>query len=111
MRPLSDRLKISREKLSYLVDSTAAPVANIAIISTWNGFELSLIGAAFVVLGINDNAYLTFFKTIPYNFYPVFSLFIGFIIAISVKLLRLVNRQQVKLLPSMFFVAQFLITM
>jgi len=40
MRPLTDKLKISREKLSYLVDSTAAPVANIAIISTWIGYEL-----------------------------------------------------------------------
>lgn len=83
MRPLADKLKISREKLSYLVDSTSAPVANIAIISTWIGFEISLIGASFQPLGITDNPYLTFFKTIPYNFYPLFALVLGFIIAIS----------------------------
>jgi len=83
MRPLSDRLRISREKLSYLVDSTAAPVANIAIISTWIGFEIGLIAAAFSILGIADNAYLTFFKTIPYNFYPIFALAIGLIIALT----------------------------
>ena len=47
MRPLTDRLRISREKLSYLVDSTAAPVANIAIISTWIGYEISLINQSF----------------------------------------------------------------
>ena len=82
MRPLSDRLRISREKLSYLVDSTAAPVANIAIISTWIGFEIGLIAAAFVALGITDNAYLTFFKTIPYNFYPIFALATGLMIAL-----------------------------
>ena len=43
MRPVTDRLKISREKLAYIVDSTAAPLAAIAVISTWIGFELGLI--------------------------------------------------------------------
>jgi Na+/H+ antiporter NhaC len=83
MRPLADKLKISREKLSYLVDSTAAPVTNIAIISTWIGFKISLIGTSFQPLGITDNPYLTFLKTIPYNFYPLFALVLGFTIAWS----------------------------
>ncbi len=81
MRPLTDKLRISREKLSYIVDSTAAPVANIAIISTWIGFEISLIDNSFQSLGITDNPYLTFLKTIPYNFYPLFALVLGFTIA------------------------------
>ena len=81
MRPLTDKLKISREKLSYLVDSTAAPVANIAIISTWIGYEISLISQSFVSLGVSDNAYITFIRTIPYNFYPIYALFFGFLIA------------------------------
>jgi len=81
MRPLTDKLKISREKLSYLVDSTAAPVANIAIISTWIGYELSLINESFQNIGLNQNAYITFFKTIPVNFYPIFALVFGFSIA------------------------------
>ena len=81
MRPLTDKLKISREKLSYLVDSTAAPVANIAIISTWIGFEISLIGSSFQSLGINDNPYLIFIKTIPYNLYPLYTLVFGFCVA------------------------------
>jgi Na+/H+ antiporter NhaC len=82
MRPLTDKLKISREKLSYLVDSTAAPVANIAIISTWIGFEIGLIASSFESLGISDNAYIIFLKTIPYNYYPIFALVLGFFIAI-----------------------------
>jgi Na+/H+ antiporter NhaC len=81
MRPLTDKLKISREKLSYLVDSTAAPVANIAIISTWIGYELSLINESFDNIGLNQNAYITFFKTIPVNFYPVFALVFGLAVA------------------------------
>ena len=44
MRPITDRLRISREKLAYLVDSTAAPVAALVPISTWVGYEISLIG-------------------------------------------------------------------
>ena len=83
MRPLTDKLKISREKLAYLVDSTAAPVANIAIISTWIGYELSLINESFHEIGLTGNAYITFFKTIPYSFYPIFSLLFGFFIAFS----------------------------
>ncbi|MGB0166269.1 MAG: hypothetical protein ACPF8V_05385 [Luteibaculum sp.] len=43
MRPITDRLKISREKLAYLVDSTAAPVAAIAFVTTWIGAELGYI--------------------------------------------------------------------
>src|SRR5690606_36530665 len=43
MRPLTDKLRISREKLAYLVDSTAAPIAAIAFITTWIGAELSYI--------------------------------------------------------------------
>ena len=81
MRPLTDRLRISREKLSYLVDSTAAPVANIAIISTWIGYEISLINQSFRLLNIPDNAYITFIKTIPYNFYPIYALIFGFFVA------------------------------
>src|SRR5690606_2796910 len=46
MRPLTDRLRISREKLSYIVDSTAAPVAAIALITTWIGAELGYIQGA-----------------------------------------------------------------
>ena len=74
MRPLSDRLKISREKLSYIVDSTSAPIASIAIVSTWIGFEMGLIGDAFQTLGVERNIYLTFIQTIPYRFYCILAL-------------------------------------
>lgn len=83
MRPLTDKLRISREKLSYLVDSTAAPVANVAIISTWIGYQLSLMNESFHVLGLNQNAYITFFKTIPFNYYPLFTLAFGLFIALT----------------------------
>ena len=76
MRPYSDKLKISREKLSYIVDSTAAPIASIAVISTWIGFEMGLIGDSFAKLGIERNVYLTFIQSIPYRFYCVLALLV-----------------------------------
>ena len=83
MRPLTDKLRISREKLSYLVDSTAAPVANIAIISTWIGYQLSLMNEAFNGLGLHINPYITFFRTIPFNYYPLFTLAFGLFVALT----------------------------
>lgn len=74
MRPLTDRFRVSREKLSYLVDTTAAPIANLAFISTWIGFEVSLIGDAFQQLNLNRDPYLTFLASIPYRFYPLMAL-------------------------------------
>jgi Na+/H+ antiporter NhaC len=69
MRPFTDKLKISREKLSFIVDSTAAPVASVVLISTWIGFELGLIGNALNQLGIDRNAYWLFIRSLPFNFY------------------------------------------
>ncbi|MEW5806036.1 MAG: Na+/H+ antiporter NhaC family protein [Acidobacteriota bacterium] len=81
LRPLCDRLSVSREKLAYIVDSTAAPISSIAIISTWIGFEVSLIGDSFKSLGIERDPYQFFLATIPYRFYPLLALIIVVIIA------------------------------
>ena len=60
MRPVTDRLKVSREKLAYIVDSTAAPVASIAMITTWIGIELSYIQSATVQINIDESPYSIF---------------------------------------------------
>lgn len=80
MRPVTDRLRISREKLSYIVDATAAPVVSIAIFSTWIGFELGLIQNSFNQLGIEQNVYMIYLQTIPYRFYCVLTLIFVFLI-------------------------------
>ncbi|MBW2213187.1 MAG: Na+/H+ antiporter NhaC family protein [Deltaproteobacteria bacterium] len=67
MRPVTDRLRISREKLAFLVDATAAPVASLALISSWIGVEVGYIGDQFTHLGIERDAYLTFIETIPFR--------------------------------------------
>ena len=83
MRPITDRLRVSREKLAYIVDSTAAPVASVMPISTWIGFEIGLIGTAIAGLGIGMNAYEVFLESIPYRFYPLLALVLGFTLAAS----------------------------
>ncbi len=83
MRPLCDRHKVSREKLAYIVDSTSAPVAAVAVFSTWIGAEVGLIRDAFVSVGYQGDAYLTFLRSIPYRFYPLLTLVFGFMVALS----------------------------
>ncbi len=83
MRPFTDKMKISREKLSFIVDSTAAPVTSIALISTWIGYELALLSAAIDGLGLDQSAYWLFLKALPFNFYSWACLLFVLIIIIS----------------------------
>lgn len=80
MRPLTDKWKVSREKLSYIVDSTAAPMASIALISTWIGFEISLINQSLRAYRIDFEAYHLFLSSLPFRFYPILALIFVFLI-------------------------------
>ncbi|MEX1010750.1 MAG: Na+/H+ antiporter NhaC family protein [Balneolaceae bacterium] len=88
LRPMTDRLLISREKLAYIVDSTAAPLAVCAVITTWIGFEITQIQVALADLASQttdpelaaqltagaENAFVIFLHSIPYLFYPLLAL-------------------------------------
>ena len=74
MRPVTDRLKISREKLAYIVDSTAAPITAIAFVTTWIGAELSYIQDGISTIGIDESPYGIFINSLGYAFYPIFAL-------------------------------------
>ncbi len=79
MRPITDRLRISREKLSYIVDSTSAPVTSLFLISSWIGFEVGLIDAGLRSVGSSENAYSVFLQTVPYRFYPIAAILFVFL--------------------------------
>lgn len=86
MRPVTDKLKISREKLAFIIDSTAAPIAGLALISTWVGYELSLIKDAYVAIGQPDvNAFAIFVETLPYRFYNILMLAFVFFSAYTLR--------------------------
>ena len=71
MRPVTDKMKISREKLAFIIDATAAPISGIAIISTWVGYELTLIKDSFASIGQEVDGFGVFLQTIPYRFYNI----------------------------------------
>jgi Na+/H+ antiporter NhaC len=82
MRPLTDRFKVAREKLAYLVDSTSAPVAGLSLFSTWIAFEVSTFAAQLPAAGLlSSDGYAVFLQTLPYRFYCWFTLaFLGFVV-------------------------------
>lgn len=82
-RAVSDKLRMSREKFSYIVDSTAAPVASIALISTWVGYEVGLIGDAIEGTSVAMTPYSIFLHSIPYSFYSIFAIILVLAIALS----------------------------
>ena len=92
MRPVTDRLRVSREKLAYLVDSTAAPVACLLFVTTWIGMEVGLIEAGLGAVkeaGLVEaeageaSAYGMFLRSIPYSFYPILAMFFVLLVAWS----------------------------
>ena len=85
MRPVADKMKISREKLAFIIDATAAPVAGLAIISTWIGLEVSLIGEGFNSIGVEASGFGVFIQTIPYRFYNILILAFIVITALTLK--------------------------
>ena len=80
LRPVTDELRISREKLSFYVDTGAATVASLFLISTWIGYEIGLIEQALRMIDSPLDAYAVFIRTIPYRFYPIFALVLAFMI-------------------------------
>lgn len=84
MRPVTDKLRVSREKLAFIIDATAAPIAGIALISTWVGYEMGLIKDGYEIVGMQVNAYGIFVSTIPYRFYNI--LILVFIVASAIMM-------------------------
>jgi Na+/H+ antiporter NhaC len=82
-KPVCDRLKISREKLAYIVDTTAAPVAGLSLLSTWVAVELEFIDQGIGAIGGSTNlaAIELFIDSIPYRFYVLGALFLVPLIA------------------------------
>lgn len=79
VRPLTDKLKISRAKLAFLVDATAAPIAGLAL-STWTAVELGYVEKGLTSAGMSADVTQVFIGTIPYRIYPIIAIiFVGVI--------------------------------
>lgn len=85
LRPVTDRLLISREKLAYIVDSTAAPIAAIAFITTWIGAQLGYIDSGLAIINADKThialgAYGVLVNSLAYSFYPLLTLVFVFML-------------------------------
>lgn len=79
MQPITDRFRVSRAKLAFLVDATSAPVSGLAIISTWIIYETSLFAGVSEQLGLGRSGYAMFFDALSFRFYCL--LMLGFMYA------------------------------
>ncbi|WP_164670061.1 Na+/H+ antiporter NhaC family protein [Virgibacillus doumboii] len=83
-KPVTDKHRVSRSKLAYIVDSTAAPVCVIAPVSSWGAYIIGIIGTIFATQGITDSsAFSAFLQMIPMNFYVWAA--IGVVLVIAVR--------------------------
>lgn len=83
MRPLTDKYRVSREKLAYIVDSTSAPIAGLAFVSTWIGYEVGLFNSVAENIGLDSDGYSMFFDALPFRFYCILTILFVMINAIS----------------------------
>ena len=74
MRPITDKFKISRVKLAYILDSMGCNLAAMSPISSYGPFITGLIAAQIAALGLSENPWSLFLKMMPYNFYGVFAM-------------------------------------
>lgn len=74
MRPISDKYGVSREKLSYIIDSTAVGICLIVPLSSWVAFICSLIGDSYRTAGVEGDPFKTFVTSVPYNYYAILSI-------------------------------------
>lgn len=74
LQTMTDRAGLSRARLSYIVDSTAAPVAGIAVVSSWVAVEVSVIDEGLALAGLGISGFELFLRSIPYCFYCLFCL-------------------------------------
>ncbi|WP_455596211.1 SLC13 family permease [Cloacibacillus porcorum] len=84
-RPLADRFGVSREKLAYIVDSTASPVCMLVPISTWAILIGGIIEASLKDNGIEMDILTSYAKCLPYQYYTILAVFLVPLVALSRK--------------------------
>lgn len=83
MRPMTDRFRVCREKLAYIVDSTSAPITGLAFVSTWIGVEVGLFSDVSESLQLGRDGYSMFFDALGFRFYCILTVIFVIINALS----------------------------
>jgi Na+/H+ antiporter NhaC len=107
LRPIFDRLRLSREKLAYIVNWTAAPVSSL-FLSTWLAAQIGYIDSGLKALGDSAPAFLdgvnaatTFWATIPYRIYPVLAIVMVFLVSLTGRDFGPLRRAEAKAISSL----------
>ncbi|PKR78091.1 sodium:proton antiporter [Halalkalibacillus sediminis] len=79
-RPITDRQNVSRAKLAYLIDSTSAPVTVLMPISSWGAYIIGTIGVIIADHELGYQAFETFVRMIPFNFYAIAAIILVFVV-------------------------------
>lgn len=82
-RPIIDKLKISRVKLAWIIDTTASPVAVLVPFIGWGVYSMGLIETQYLEIGINEPAFDAYVKAIPFQFYSIFAILMVPLVAYS----------------------------
>jgi Na+/H+ antiporter NhaC len=85
VRPLADRAKVSHEEMSYIVDSTASPIASILAFNAWPAYVQALIfipGVSFLATEADRISF--FFQSIPFSFYSIFAVMGTFLLSLNI---------------------------
>ena len=96
MRPITDKYKVCREKLAYIVDSTSAPIAGLAFVSTWIGYEVGLFNSVAETIGLDSDGYSMFFDALPFRFYCILTILFVIINAISGRDYGMMRKAQIR---------------
>jgi Na+/H+ antiporter NhaC len=80
-RPITDRVRVSREKLAYIVDSTSAAVPCLLPITSWGAYIMGLIGTEFQEANITESVFLAFTRSIPFQLYTIAAILMVLVIA------------------------------
>jgi len=84
VKPIADKEKISHEELSYIVDSTASPIASQLAFNAWPGYIQAFIFVAGVPWLVTESDRITFFfKSVPFCFYAIFAVMFTFLLSIG----------------------------
>lgn len=93
-RPLFDKLRISRQKLAWILDSTSSPVAILIPFIGWGVYIMGLIQAEFDNLGVMESDYTTFVQAIPFQLYAILAIIMIPLVAFTKKDFSLMKKAE-----------------
>lgn len=85
VRPVCDEAKVSHEELSYIIDSTASPIATVIPFNVWPAYVAGLVAGTIPLLADAELAQAFFYKAIPFNFYGIFAVLFTYTFALEVN--------------------------